>query len=195
MEGVLEWVPRYGYVAIAGLLAASIVVPVPDDALLLVAGSLVYRGELAYVPAIGAGALGSAVGMTVSFSLGRWFGAGLVRSVGRLVHLDAARLETSRAWYLRWGKLSVFLGYFVPGLRHVAAFIAGSSGLAWPSFAALGYTGGLVWATAMVTLGYFFGAEWARVSARVHRALLGGLALSVLVLLVGVGVARRRRGR
>jgi membrane protein DedA with SNARE-associated domain len=194
METVLLWVSRYGYAAIIGLLAASVVVPVPDDALLLVVGSLVYQGQLAYVPSIGAGALGSACGMSVSFGLGRWLGMWLVLRFGRLVHLDGARLETTRAWYLRWGKLSLFFGYFVPGLRHVAAFVAGSSGLSWAPFAAFGYSGGLVWATGMVTLGYFFGAEWAHLSARAHRIMLGGLALAVLVLLVVFAVVRRRRG-
>jgi membrane protein DedA with SNARE-associated domain len=194
MEWMLTWIPRYGYVAIAGLLAASIVLPVPDDALLLVAGSLVYRGELALVPTIATAALGTACGMTVSYGLGRWFGAGLIQRVGRFVHLDAARLDAARAWYLRRGRLSVFFGYFVPGLRHVAAFVAGSSGLSWAVFAALGYSGGLVWAVVMVTLGYFFGAEWAHVSARAHRMLLGGLALVLIVLLAGVGVVRGRRG-
>jgi membrane protein DedA with SNARE-associated domain len=193
MEGLLAWVPRYGYVAIAGLLAASIVVPVPDDALLLFAGSLVYRGELAYVPVIGAGALGTACGMTVSYGLGRWLGAGLVERIARLVHLDAARLDASRAWYVRWGKLSVFFGYFVPGLRHVAAFLAGSSGLPWGVFTGLGYSGGLVWAAVMVTLGYFFGVEWAHLSARVHRRMLVGLGVTVGVLAVVVSVVRSRR--
>jgi membrane protein DedA with SNARE-associated domain len=194
MEWMLAWIPRYGYAAIVGLLAASVVVPVPDDALLLVAGSLVYGGELPLVPTIGAGALGTACGMTVSYGLGRWLGDRLIRRVGRLVHLDAVRLDAARAWYLRWGRSSVFFAYFVPGLRHVAAFASGSAGLPWATFGALGYSGGLVWASVMVTLGYFFGAEWAHVSARVHRMLLAGLAVAVIVVLVGVGVVRRGRG-
>jgi membrane protein DedA with SNARE-associated domain len=194
MDWALAWVSRYGYVAIAGLLAASIVVPVPDDALLLLAGSLVYQEKLAYIPAIGAGTVGSACGMTVSYALGRWLGPRLVERVGRVMNLDAGRLDASQAWYLRWGKLSVFFGYFVPGLRHVAAFAAGSSGLAWAPFAALGYAGGLVWATSMVTLGYPFGAEWAHSSARFHRILLGGLGIAAVVLAVAVAVRRRRRG-
>jgi membrane protein DedA with SNARE-associated domain len=191
MEWALAWVPRHGYAAVAGLLAASIVLPVPDDALLLVAGSLVYKGELAYVPVIGAGVLGSACGMTVSYGLGRWFGMRLIQRLGGLVHLDAARLDASRAWYHRWGKVSVFFGYFVPGLRHVAAFVAGSSGLSWPLFAALGYSGGLVWATGMVTLGYFFGVEWAHLSAWLHRAVVVAIAIAA-VLAVVVGVIRQR---
>jgi membrane protein DedA with SNARE-associated domain len=191
---MLAWVPRYGYAAIAGLLAASIVMPVPDDALLLAAGSLVSRGELALVPAIAAGTLGSACGMTVSYGLGRWLGVRLVRRFGRLIHLDAARLDAARAWYLRWGRLSLFGGYFVPGFRHVAAFLAGSSGLSWPAFAASGYAGGLAWSTAMVGVGYVVGAEWAHASARVHRALEGGLALAAIVLVVAVVIVRRRRG-
>jgi membrane protein DedA with SNARE-associated domain len=175
---------------VAGLLAASMIVPVPDDALLLVAGSLVYQGELAYVPTVAAGVLGSATGMTVSYGLGRWLGMRRVERAGRFVHLDNARLEAWRDRYVRWGTLSVFFGYFVPGLRHVAAFLAGSSGLPWVLFAAFGYSGGLVWAAGMVTLGYFFGAEWAHVPIGLHRLLLG-LGIAVAALAVVAALVRR----
>ena len=45
----------------------------------------------------------------------------------------------------------------------------------------------------MVTLGYFFGAEWAHVSARVHRMLFLAFGSVLIVLAVAVGIVRRRR--
>lgn len=44
----------------------------------------------------------------------------------------------------------------------------------------------------MVTMGYFFGAEWAHLSARVPRMMLVGLEMAVIVPAVVVAVARRR---
>jgi membrane protein DedA with SNARE-associated domain len=193
MDSILALVPRYGAVAIATLLAASVVVPVPDDALLLLAGSLVAEGQLGLRAILAAGFVGSAIGMSVSYGLGRRLGEGLVLRLGRFVHLDAERLDAARAWYLRWGKYGVFFGYFVPGLRHVAAFLAGSSGLGWPSFAIFGYAGGVLWASTMIGLGYAFGAEWARSSVAVHRVLV--TALSVGALVGGVVLLLRRRRR
>jgi membrane protein DedA with SNARE-associated domain len=142
MESALAWVSQYGYVAIFSLLIASIALLVPDDALLVFAGSLVYRGELALIPTIFSAFLGSLCGVTVSYALGRWFGVRLVDRLGRFVHADGATLTSARNWYRRRGKYTVFFGYFVPGLRHVAAFVAGrpccpcSSSLASPIRAA-----------------------------------------------------------
>ena len=166
----------------------------PDDGLLLLSGSLVARGELRLGPTLAAAVLGSIGGMSLSYGLGRWLGERLVFRMGRFVHLDANRLAAARAWYLRRGKYSVFFGYFVPGLRHVAAFLAGSSGLRWPTFAVLGYSGGALWASSMIALGYAFGEEWARSSVAVHRGMLAVLAVGVAVGAV-VLVYLRRRGR
>jgi hypothetical protein len=45
----------------------------------------------------------------------------------------------------------------------------------------------------VVTLGYYLGAEWAHVSARIHRTLLGALAVAVPVVLVASTVIRHQR--
>lgn len=91
MESALAWVSQYGYVAIFSLLVASIALPVPDDALLVFAGSLVSRGELALIPTIFSAFLGSLCGVTVSYALGRWFGVRLVDRLGRFVQPTAPR--------------------------------------------------------------------------------------------------------
>jgi membrane protein DedA with SNARE-associated domain len=157
MEWALAWVPRCGYAAVAGLVAASTIAPVPGESLLLVAGSLVYQG------------------------------------VGRLVHLEGARLEAARDWYLRWGKPSVFFGNFVPGLRHVAPSWPAPQGYPGPSSRPLATLEGLVWASSMVTLGYLFGAEWAHMSMRLHRILLGLGTAVVAVAVLAVPVRQKRR--
>jgi membrane protein DedA with SNARE-associated domain len=193
MESALAWVSQYGYVAIFSLLVASIALPVPDDALLVFAGSLVSRGELALIPTIFSAFLGSLCGVTVSYALGRWFGVRLVDRLGRFVHADGATLTSARNWYRRRGKYTVFFGYFVPGLRHVAAFVAGSSLLPLPVFARLAYPGGLLWSVSMVAIGYLLGEEWARLSATVHRVLLTFFGVAAALLAVVALVVRRRR--
>jgi membrane protein DedA with SNARE-associated domain len=193
MESALAWVSQYGYVAIFSLLVASIALPVPDDALLVFAGSLVSRGELALIPTIFSAFLGSLCGVTVSYALGRWFGVRLVDRLGRFVRADGATLTSARNWYRRRGKYTVFFGYFVPGLRHVAAFVAGSSLLPLPVFARLAYPGGLLWSVSMVAIGYLLGEEWARLSATVHRVLLTFFGVAAALLAVVALVVRRRR--
>jgi membrane protein DedA with SNARE-associated domain len=197
MDPIFGWIASYGYVALAVLLMLGIVgLPIPDETLLMFTGYLVFRGQLAFVPAVITAVSGSLCGISVSYALGRSLGPYLVERFGPYVHLDVDKLAQVRAWYDRWGKYALLFGYFVPGVRHLAAYAAGSARVPLLVFAAFAYTGGVLWATSFIVLGYVVGEEWARLSGTVHRYLL----IAAGAALVGVGIAlamarqRRRSG-
>jgi membrane protein DedA with SNARE-associated domain len=164
--------------------------PVPDETLLVFAGYLTFKQQLAFLPAVAAAFLGSACGITLSYGLGRVLGTYLGPSLGR-VGLDAGRLEEVRAWYQARGKYALLAGYFVPGIRHLTAFVAGSSKLPLPVFAVYAYTGGLLWTVSFLILGRWLGDEWARLSATIHHALLAVTAVAFLV--IGLHLLYRNR--
>jgi membrane protein DedA with SNARE-associated domain len=88
----------------------------------------------------------------------------------------------------------LFLGYYIAGVRHLTAIIAGASGLGFGSFITYAWTGGLCWAAVFLTLGYFIGEDWRRIAELVHRDLL--IASVVLLLAAGGYVLLRWiRGR
>ncbi len=158
---VLAWVLQHGYLGLSSLLMLGIVgVPVPDETLLVFTGYLVFRGDLHLVPAILAGFAGSAIGITVSYLIGRGLGRRLVPHYGRYFHLDAARLDRVSSWYARGGKWSLTFGYFVPGFRHVTALVAGASGVPLHSLALFAYPGAFIWVATFVIIGRVFGREW-----------------------------------
>jgi membrane protein DedA with SNARE-associated domain len=195
MDTVASWLAEYGYAAIFGLLVLGIVgIPVPDESLLTLAGYLVRKGELHAVPAVLAAFLGSACGITISYAAGRTAGLLLVRRYGHLVHVTPAELDRIGRWFDRFGRWCLPVGYFVPGVRHATAFVAGTSGLSYPVFAAFAYAGGFVWSVTFVSLGYAFGEEGARFLTPVlhHLGLATALALAVLAV---YAVARRWRRR
>jgi membrane protein DedA with SNARE-associated domain len=194
MESIFTWVAQYGYVGIFALLMLGIVgVPVPDETLLLFTGYLIFRHELQPVPAFLAAFLGSACGITVSYTLGRTLGFYLITRLGRYVHIEPEKLDHVRAWYERKGKYALIVGYFIPGIRHLAAYVAGSSKLPLPVFATFAYLGALLWTGSLVTVGYVLGDEWARLSASIHRYAL----IVAGIVIIGGGVVflliRRRR--
>jgi membrane protein DedA with SNARE-associated domain len=182
---VFQWISQYGYAAIFGLLMLGIVgLPVPDETLLTFTGYLVFKQRLSLPLTLAAAYGGSITGISLSFLLGRSFGLRLVHRYGTVIHLTPERLEKVHQWFERKGRWTLTFGYFVPGVRHLTAYVAGASELDIFSFALFAYSGAFLWASTFITLGYFLGEQWERVGEEVHTWLLGltvavGLALAV----------------
>lgn len=194
-EPLLYWVTHYGYFAIFSLLVLGIVgLPVPDETLLTLCGYLVYRGNLHLTPTLLAAFLGSACGISISYFLGRTFGLALIHRYGKWIHMDDQKLHKVHDWFRRAGRWSLTVGYFIPGVRHFTAYVAGSSCLEIPVFAAFAYSGAAIWASTFVCLGYFLGDRWSKVSADIHRHMLLATGAAAVVL-AGVWLWRRRHGR
>ncbi|WP_447975480.1 DedA family protein [Nitrospira sp. Kam-Ns4a] len=178
------WLTEYGYAGLFALLVLGIVgLPVPDETLLTFAGYLVFKQTLTFPATLAAAFLGTTCGITLSYGIGWGVSPAAVRKFGSFFRITPAHLDRVQTWYRRHGKYALVFGYFVPGVRHLVAFVAGSARLPWPLFALFAYAGGLVWATTFIVLGYGFGEEWARMSQTLHRGLL------VLAGLVMVGTA------
>jgi len=194
MDAVTVWITQYGYRAIFILLMLGIVgLPVPDETLLTFAGYLVFKQKLAFLPTLATAFLGSSCGITVSYACGRGLGPYLVRKIGPLLRLKPEHLSEVQTWFARWGKYTLIIGYFVPGIRHFTAIVAGSSKLPMAVFALFAYSGALIWSSSFILLGYLFGEEWARLSDTVHQFLIMLVALVILALTLYVLVVRRRQ--
>jgi membrane protein DedA with SNARE-associated domain len=195
MELVFEWISHYGYFGMFTLLTLGIVgLPVPDEALLTFAGYLVYRGQLHLAPTLAAGFLGSVCGITLSYVLGRATGYFLIEKYGSKLHIKMERVHQVHDWFHRIGGLTLTFGYYVPGVRHLTAYVAGASELEAPTFGAFAYTGALLWSASFITLGYFLGDNWDHASGEVHRFLIaGGAVLAGIALGVWSWHRLRRR--
>jgi membrane protein DedA with SNARE-associated domain len=111
-----------------------------------------------------------------------------VHRFGRYLHVDQERLDRVHRWFDRRGHWALFGGYYIAGVRHLTAIIAGASKLSFGNFVLFAWSGGFFWAAAFLSLGYFIGEDWRRIAELVHRDLLYGsivvIALVLLYLLV-----------
>ncbi|MSR64276.1 MAG: DedA family protein [Verrucomicrobiae bacterium] len=186
METFFQWVTDYGYLAIFLMLVLGIIgLPIPDETMLTFAGYLVYRGDLNLVSTLVVAFLGTTCGITTSFILGRTIGLRAIKRYGRYVHVTEERLLRVHNWFERVGKWTLTFGYFVPGVRHLTALVAGSSKLEWPVFCLFAYSGGLVWSSLFILLGYLLGEGWEQISEEIHTILLwiGILAVCIFAFL------------
>jgi membrane protein DedA with SNARE-associated domain len=196
MESVFQLISQYGLIAVFCLLVLGIVgLPVPDETLLTFSGYLVYRGQFHYFPTVLTAFAGSICGITISYTIGRTGGLFLIHKYGPYVHLTKERLDRVHQWFERLGRWALFLGYFMPGVRHFTAVVAGSSELEPHVFAAFAYSGGLLWVVSFVSLGYFLGDQWSRIDEEIHGVLLWVTVAVVAAALAYWWLRRRKSAR
>jgi membrane protein DedA with SNARE-associated domain len=191
MDAFTHLVAQHGSVALFSLLMLGIVgLPVPEDTLLVFAGVLIYRGHLELAPTMVAAALGSACGISVSYGLGRSLGRLLTKRFGRWLLVTPERVDQVEAWFERVGHWSLFWGYFLPGVRHLTALVAGAAKLRYGDFALFAYGGAVLWSFSFISLGVLAGRGWSRVSAQIHDNLAIAAVLVVALAVLALGVRR-----
>jgi membrane protein DedA with SNARE-associated domain len=179
MPRAAELVARYGYFAIFGLLMVGIVGPlIPDETILVFAGILARQGKLDYLAVLAAGYAGSLFGITLSYLVGRNGLAYLIERIPFMRKHSGRYLERVNQWFERYGRWTLFFGYFVIGVRHFTAVVAGTSKMDLKHFALYAYTGGLIWVVCFVSLGYFLGDQWERIA---HTLNQGATAIALVI--------------
>jgi membrane protein DedA with SNARE-associated domain len=170
MDGVFTWVAAHGYGALYLLLALGVVgLPIPDETLLVFTGYLISRGTLNPVGAFVVALAGAWTGISGSYLLGRTLGLGAVHRYGKYIHFTEDRLAYVHHWFDRIGHWMLFVGYYIAGVRHFTSVVAGMSKLEYPTFIAYAWTGGALWVTTFLTLGYVLGENWLQVAELIHR--------------------------
>jgi membrane protein DedA with SNARE-associated domain len=183
MELISEWITSYGYFGLFILLVLGIVgIPVPDETLLTFAGYLIFKHKLELYLTFTSAFLGSICGISMSYWLGRSVGFYLIHKYGHLVFITNDKVERVHEWFIRRGRWTLVVGYFIPGVRHLTAYIAGGTKLEWPVFMLFAYSGALIWATTFILLGYFLGDHWQIVLDQFQKNLVIGTVLLVIII-------------
>ncbi len=185
MQSLLAWLAQHGYPGLFFLLMLGIVgLPIPDETLLVFCGYLIYKGQLLAVPAFFCALAGSMCGITLSYHLGRRFGRDVIFRYGKYVHITPKHVDDVTRWFARFGPWLLSVGYFILGVRHYTALVAGMSHLSRRRFAAYAYPGAAVWVAVFLSLGYAFGDGWEHTSERIHHYTLIATAVGAVLVLV-----------
>ena len=183
-------IQQYGYLAVLVIVGLeSLGIPLPGETTLVTAA--IYAGathELNIVFVIAAAAAGAILGDNCGYLIGHWGGYRLLVRYGSYIRLDQAKVKVARYLFREHGGKVVFFGRFVSLLRAWAAFLAGTSRMAWPRFLLFNAAGGIVWATIYGLGAYLFGSAMERASRPV--AIVIG-AVAVVVVIVAIVLVRR----
>ncbi len=125
-----------------GLLPASFL---PGDSLLLLAGALIAKGVMDFVPTIAI--------LTAAASLGRWLGnTRVVKSW--LAQLPHKYHQRATCMFDRHGLLALLVGRFLAFVRTLLPTMAGISGLSNRRFQFFNWLSGLLWVGVVTSFGY-----------------------------------------
>jgi membrane protein DedA with SNARE-associated domain len=183
-----------GYVGIFLLMVAeSMVLPMPSEAVMPFAGFLVAEGTLSAVGAILSATLGSIVGSLIGYAIGKFGGAPFLSRFGKYLLLDADDLSKTYRFFQRRGSSTIFASRFIPVVRHLISIPAGMAGMKLLPFCLFTIIGAGLWNAFLTGCGYFLKKNWTAVMRYSH--LIDIAVVAVLAGLVVLFVVRHLRGR
>ncbi len=162
----LPWINHYGSIVIFVWLALGIIaLPIPEESLLLFLGFLMAKEKLPIFSTMIAAYAGTCCGISGSYGLGLATSHYLNCGWGRYIGLTEKRFLIAHNWFERIGKWALFIGDFIPGVRHLTGYVAGALKLCYRHFALYAYSGGIVWSSLFMALGYFSYHHWHSVAS------------------------------
>ena len=166
------------------LAAESCGLPLPNELVLLLLGSLIEQrgapGELVALALIATG--GSLLGATAAYFIGARGGRAAVLRVGRYLRLDERRLDSVERWFNTSGGFAIGVARITPFVRTVSSFPAGVLRLPLRTFLIATAIGSLLWCVTLVTVGYLLGADYMIAVNLIERYTIP--AVIVLVALI-----------
>jgi membrane protein DedA with SNARE-associated domain len=171
-ELAVQVLDRTGYSGAAALMALeSMIFPLPSEAVMPFVGFKVADGEWNLWLAIFATSLGSMIGSWLSYAIGYFGGKPLVLKVGKYLLLKQRDLEwTERFFHRRAGAMTVFIGRFVPVVRHFISIPAGIGKMPWLPFSVATLIGATIWNTFLLLVGKQLRDNWHIVQRYSHQA-------------------------
>jgi len=188
---LLAWVADllsqwYGYV-LTGLLVLvdGVVGIIPSETVLHAAGVVAARGEASVLVYVLVAALTALGGDVLAYAIGARWGSTLRAKAFSRSDRARRRLNQARGQLELRGWI-VTVARFVPALRTLTMYAAGSLGFPRGRFLAFAAVGDTLWATYNVVLGYVVGTVFRRTPFWVSWAVAAGLAAVLAVAFEGI---------
>ncbi|HYK82312.1 MAG TPA: bifunctional DedA family/phosphatase PAP2 family protein [Gemmatimonadales bacterium] len=179
---LLDLIARYGYgVVVLFVCAEGMGLPLPGESALVLAAAAAAQGRLSLAGVIVAGALGSVLGGSAGYWIGRVAGLAVLERQPRWLRLQPNRIQRARRFFERYGAATVFLARFVAFVRTLVCPLAGASGMPFGRFSLYNGLGGVLWAVAVGGVSFFLGRSLPRLQRGIGKA---GLAVALLLALV-----------
>jgi membrane protein DedA with SNARE-associated domain len=193
-SGVFAYAVVFGILILCGLG-----VPVPEDVSLILGGYLVFKGKADLWLMMTTGYLGIILGDSLVFFAGRRIGTRVGQSGGFFSRIvTPERRVRVEGLFAKHGEKIVMIARFMPGVRAVTYFTAGSAKMKYSHFAFFDSVAALVSAPVFIYLGYWFGGELDSLIKAVRNGqirVLVGIGVAIALYLLGKALLNRWRAK
>src|SRR5712664_3095926 len=139
------------------------------------------------IPAVPALVVACMMGDAAWYLAGRRYGRRVMKLLCRVSLSPDSCVRQTEFRFERWGKLTLVLSKFIPGLSTIAPPLAGATRLGWPSFLFFNGAGVVIWAGTAIAAGMLFHAEINEFIVSLEG--LGALAAEAIGVLLGGYIA------
>lgn len=168
VEFCADLITKLGYLGIFILMfGESMYVPIPSFAVMPFVGFVAHEVALGNRKAgpdlwlgLVAAVLGGLAGSLATYYFGKWAGEVTVKKWGRYMGLVPEDLDKTHALFERWGPATVFIGRFIPVVRHFISTVAGIAKMNLFAFAAMSVAGMALWDAFLVWTGWVLRSQY-----------------------------------
>lgn len=171
-----------GYLGVFFLMTLeSMIFPIPSELVMPFAGFLISSGEMTFLYVIIFSTLGSLFGSLLSYYIGVYGGKRFVSKYGKYLLLNEEHLEKTQKWFSKKGELTIFIGRFIPIVRHVISIPAGIGRMNLKRFILYTILGAGIWNFFLAYVGFVLGNNWESISQYFDYLSWGVLIIIVIM--------------
>jgi membrane protein DedA with SNARE-associated domain/rhodanese-related sulfurtransferase len=192
----MELIAQYGLALVfVNVLLERAGLPLPATPTLIICGALAATGRLSAWWIFAWAMLACVIGDTLWYGAGRYYGRRVMKFLCRVSLSPDSCVRTTENRFERWGRVTLVLAKFVPGLSTVARPLAGAMRMSLGSFELLNGVGSVLWAGAAIGTGMLFQTQIGIILLRLRDlgTIAGELALVIVLLYVAYKWWERRR--
>lgn len=132
------------------------------------------------------GTIGAMLGAIINYLLSMWLGRAIIYAFadskfGHMCLLSREKVEKAEAYFNDHGKVSTFVGRFIPGIRQLISIPAGLSKMHFGWFLFYTFLGAGLWNTVLAILGYVAHGQADLINEYSHE-----ISVAILILLGAV---------
>lgn len=173
-------------------LLETVFPPIPSEVVLPLAGYLAGQDQLSLPGVVTAATVGSLIGALVLYGLAARLGAERARRViGRIPLMTEQDADRATDWFHRHGRIAVFTGRLVPGVRSLVSLPAGATRMPLLSFCVFTALGSVLWNSVLVGAGVALSSRWREVEK--YSTVLDAVVIGAVVAVIAAGVVRKVR--